>query len=123
VLVGMSDPDEQPGFNLNSSPHWLAKLGEMISRRAPGLMDIGVAASCAGLYDVTPDHNALIGEADPGGRFLYATGFSGHGFLMAPAVGEVMRDIYLNVSPPTDVSPLSARRFAASNSRPELNIV
>jgi glycine/D-amino acid oxidase-like deaminating enzyme len=123
VLIGMSDPDERPGFNLNWSSHWLAKLGEMISRRAPGLMDIGVAAGWAGLYEVTPDHNALIGEINAGGRFLYATGFSGHGFLMAPAVGEVMRDIYLNVSPPADVSPLSACRFAASNSRPELNIV
>jgi sarcosine oxidase, subunit beta len=59
----------------------------------------------------------------PAGRFLYATGFSGHGFLMAPAVGEVLRDMYLGRTPAVDVSPLDAGRFAANGARPELNIV
>jgi predicted PurR-regulated permease PerM len=54
---------------------------------------------------------------------LYATGFSGHGFLMGPAIGEVMRDLYLGRSPVVDVSPLTADRFACSGLRPELNIV
>lgn len=72
---------------------------------------------------MTPDYNALIGE-DPGiSRFIYATGFSGHGFLMGPAVGEVVRDLYLRRTPVVDVSHLSASRFAATDARPELNIV
>ena len=75
------------------------------------------------LYEMTPDHNALVGEADGVSRFLYATGFSGHGFLMGPAIGEVMRDLYLGRSPVVDVSPLTADRFAGSALRPELNIV
>lgn len=123
LLIGMSDPDEQPGFNLHWSHEWLPKLSEALSRRAPRLLGYGVASGWAGLYENTPDHNALIGEASASGRFLYATGFSGHGFLMAPAVGEVMRDIYRGVPPPVDVAPLSASRFAASRSRPELNVV
>ena len=57
----------------------------------------------------TPDHNALIGEAHEISRFLYATGFSGHGFLQGPAVGEVVRDLYLGREPVVDVSSLSAR--------------
>ncbi len=72
---------------------------------------------------MTPDHNALIGEAEEVTRFLYATGFSGHGFLMGPAVGEVMRDLYLGRPPVVDVSSLSADRFARSETTPELNIV
>jgi sarcosine oxidase, subunit beta len=123
LLVGMSDPEERPGFRLDWSSEWLPKLSEAMSRRAPRLMDYGVASGWAGLYEVTPDHNALIGEASAGGRFLYATGFSGHGFLMAPAVGEVIRDMYLGVPPPVDVAPLTASRFTASRGRPELNIV
>jgi sarcosine oxidase subunit beta len=54
---------------------------------------------------------------------MYATGFSGHGFLMGPAIGEVMRDLYLGNRPVIDVSDLDARRFADSAVRPELNIV
>ena len=72
---------------------------------------------------MTPDHNALVGEAPDVSRFLYATGFSGHGFLMGPAVGEVMRDLYLGDTPVVDVTGLDARRFDDSAIRPELNIV
>jgi sarcosine oxidase subunit beta len=123
LLVGMSDPQEQPGFNLSPSDDWLPRLSEAIARRAPRLAGYGVASGWAGLYEDSPDHNALIGETVPAGRFLYATGFSGHGFLMAPAVGEVIRDMYLGRTPPVDVSPLDAGRFAANSARYELNIV
>ena len=95
LLLGMSDPHETPGFRLTRSDAWLAGLGEAIERRAPALSEVGLGAGWAGLYEMTPDHNALVGEADEVSRFLYATGFSGHGFLMGPAIGEVVRDLYL----------------------------
>jgi sarcosine oxidase subunit beta len=123
LLIGMSDPEETPGFRLSRSDDWLPRLSDAMNRRAPQLTRYGIASGWAGLYEVTPDHNALIGETAPGGRFLYATGFSGHGFLMAPAVGEVVRDLYLGRNPRVDVSPLNAGRFATSGARPELNIV
>jgi len=119
----MSDPHETPGFKMNRSDDWLSGLGEAIERRAPGLIDVGIASGWAGLYEMTPDHNAIIGEAESVSRFLYATGFSGHGFLMGPAVGEVMRDLYLGDRPFLDISGLDARRFAGNEIRPELNIV
>lgn len=123
LLLGMSDPHETPGFKLTRSDSWLPGLGEAMERRAPGLVDVGIASGWAGLYEMTPDHNALIGEATNVSRFLYATGFSGHGFLMGPAVGEVMRDLYLGEQPFTDVIGLDAGRFTDSEIRPELNIV
>jgi sarcosine oxidase, subunit beta len=123
LLVGMSDPEEKPGFRLNRSDDWLPRLSSAMTRRAPRLADYGIASGWAGLYEVTPDHNGLIGETAPAGRFLYATGFSGHGFLMAPAVGEVVRDLYLGRRPAVDVTPLDTGRFAANGARPELNIV
>ena len=123
LLLGMSDPDETPGFNVSRDDSWLPRLGDAIARRTPGFSDIGIASGWAGLYEMTPDHNALIGEAPDVSRFLYATGFSGHGFLMAPAVGEIVRDLYLNEKPSLDVSGLDARRFGDSEVRPELNIV
>jgi sarcosine oxidase, subunit beta len=123
LLIGMSDPQETPGFLLSRSDDWLPRLSEAMNRRAPQLAEYGIASGWAGLYEVTPDHNALIGETATAGRFLYATGFSGHGFLMAPAVGEVIRDLYLGQKPRVDVSPLDATRFRRSAARPELNIV
>jgi sarcosine oxidase subunit beta len=121
LLMGMSDPEQEPGFHLGRSDEWLPRLAEAIGVRAPSLLDVGLASGWAGLYEVTPDHNALIGEAP--GRFFYATGFSGHGFLQGPAVGEVVRDLYLGREPVVDVSTLDATRFASNTHRPELNTV
>ena len=123
LLLGMSDPDETPGFRLTRSDGWLPRLGAAVERRAPALAGVGIAGGWAGLYEMTPDHNALIGRADDVQTFLYATGFSGHGFLMGPAVGEVVRDLYLDEEPFVDVTGLSAARFAGADARPELNIV
>lgn len=123
LLLGMSDPDETPGFKLARDDAWMPRLGEAIAHRTPDFADIGIASGWAGLYEMTPDHNALIGEAPDISRFLYATGFSGHGFLMAPAVGEIVRDLYLNATPELDVSALDAGRFVGSEICPELNIV
>lgn len=123
LLMGMSDPDETPGFRLTRSDAWLPRLAAAIEWRAPALAGVGVASGWAGLYEMTPDHNALIGRAADVGGFLYATGFSGHGFLMGPAVGEVVRDLYLGVEPFVDVSVFDVRRFSGAGVRPELNVV
>ena len=124
LLLGMSDPDQEPGFHLDYSEDWLPRLGRAIETRAPHLLDVGLTPGWAGLYEVTPDHNALLGRSAETSNFLYATGFSGHGFLQAPAVGEVMRDLCLDRAPFVDVGPLSARRFAdGAETRPETHIV
>lgn len=123
LLVGMSDPDEQPGFHLNRTDTWLPRLTDAMTRRAPSLLDVGLTGGWAGLYEVTPDHNALIGEAEGVSRFLYATGFSGHGFLQGPAVGEIIRDLYLGREPFVDISPLDATRFQYDANRAERNVV
>ncbi|MGW2235620.1 NAD(P)/FAD-dependent oxidoreductase [Streptomyces sp. NPDC001759] len=123
LLLGMSDPEERPGFATDTHDRWIPALYAAMERRAPALLDLRRTGGWAGLYEITPDHNALIGEATSVSRFLYATGFSGHGFLQGPAVGEVIRDVYLGRVPFVDVRPLSADRFAADAPRPEANLV
>ncbi|MEU7188072.1 FAD-binding oxidoreductase [Streptomyces sp. NPDC039022] len=113
LLLGMSDPRQEPGFGREFSREWLAPFREAVGRRAPDLATMPVSGGWAGLYETTPDNNALIGEAVDVPRFLYATGFSGHGFLQAPAVGELVRDLYLGREPFLDVGPLAATRFDA----------
>ncbi|HET8980770.1 MAG TPA: FAD-binding oxidoreductase [Solirubrobacteraceae bacterium] len=123
LLMGMSDPDETPGFDVTTSDEWVPRLMEVVRRRAPRIADVGIRGGWAGLYEVTPDHNAIIGEASAVSRFLYATGFSGHGFLQGPAVGEILRDLVLGRSPLVDIAPLSVDRFAGAALRPEHNVV
>ena len=123
LLMGMSDPDETPGFSVETSDAWLPRLMDVVRRRVPRIADVGIRGGWAGLYEMTPDHNALLGESAAVARFLYATGFSGHGFLQAPAVGEILRDLILDRPPVVDVAPLSAERFDAAALRPEYNVV
>ena len=124
LLLGMSDPDEEPGFDLGYSENWLPRLGAAIGTRTPQLLDVGLRNGWAGLYEVTPDHNALIGRSTTTPNVLYATGFSGHGFLQAPAVGEIVRDLHLDRAPFVDIAPLSTDRFTRpGGARPESHIV
>ncbi len=123
LLMGMSDPDERPGFGTETSDDWIPRLLQVAARRAPRVAEAGIRGGWAGLYEMTPDHNAIIGEAQHVSRFLYATGFSGHGFLQGPAVGEILRDLVLGRPSFVDVAPLSVERFDAAALRPEFNIV
>jgi sarcosine oxidase subunit beta len=123
LLLGMSDPHEQPGFSVETTDDWIPGLMDVVRRRAPRIADAGIRGGWAGLYEMTPDHNAIIGEATGVSRFLYATGFSGHGFLQAPAVGEILRDLVLGRPTFADISPLSVDRFDTSALRPEYNVV
>lgn len=62
------------------------------THRFPGLPHAGLSTSYAGCYDVTPDFNPVL-SATPVERLFVATGFSGHGFKISPAVGELMADL------------------------------
>ena len=123
LLMGYSDPRAQPGFDTSRTEGFLEGLASLAVHRAPGVLDAGIRTGWAGLYEVTPDHNALLGEWPGVSRFLYATGFSGHGFLQGPAVGEVLRDLVLGQRTVVDVRPLRVERFAEGALRPERNIV
>jgi sarcosine oxidase, subunit beta len=116
----------------DTQDEWLERAVPVLRRRAPILLDAPIAGGWWGDYEMTPDHNALIGEhavrastrhpgeaTAPPARFLYATGFSGHGFQQAPAVGEIVRDLYLGKQPFVDISPLAAVR----TERRERNVV
>ena len=123
LLFGMADPDQPPGFDAPTDPAWLEGIMVVAERRCPALLDMGIAGGWKGYYEVTPDHNALVGESSAVDRFLYATGFSGHGFLQAPAVGEIVRDLVLERKPFVDVAALSSERFARAETRPERNVI
>ena len=72
---------------------------------------------------MSPDWNAIVGEAAEPTRFLYATGFSGHGFQQAPAVGEHLAELVAGREPTLDLSAFALDRFAAGAERPETFVV
>ena len=114
---------EGPGVAFGGRERMLDDVAEAAARRLPMLADLPVQSSWWGWYDVSPDWNALVGEADGPSRFLYATGFSGHGFQQAPAVGEHLAELVTRREPTLDLSAFSATRFARGSARPETFVV
>ncbi len=113
LLLGWSDPDEVEGFNLRFElEDWLMGLGEIAATRAPAILDYGISTGWAGLYEITPDRNQILDRCTDVDGLLIATGYSGHGFLMGPASGEIIRDLYHGRSPRYDISDFRLDRFA-----------
>jgi sarcosine oxidase subunit beta len=123
LLLGMAEAGQPVGFETDYDEAWLPDLRSVVAGIAPSLADVPLDRGWAGLYEMTPDCNALIGRSPTVSRFLYAAGYSGHGFLQAPATGEIIRDLYLDVEPFCDVTGFDAQRFAVTARRTELNII
>jgi FAD-dependent oxidoreductase domain-containing protein 1 len=114
LVIGRSRGEEPAGENFDCDH---ARLdGEMLptfTRRHPDVRVRTVVSGWAGLYEMTPDHNALIGEHPDLPGFVVAAGFSGHGLMMAPATGLAIAELIADGRSATfDVAPLSVDRFA-----------
>jgi sarcosine oxidase subunit beta len=114
---------EGPGLVFGGREPTLEALAPAVERRFPALADIPVRSSWWGWYEMSPDRNAIVGEARAPARFLYATGFSGHGFQQAPAVGEHLAELVTGRRPSLDLSPFALERFAAGAVRAERLVV
>ena len=53
----------------------------------------------SGEYDSTPDSQPIVGPVGPDDGLFVAAGFSGHGFMLAPAIGRRLADVVLGTSP------------------------
>jgi sarcosine oxidase subunit beta len=66
----------------------------------------------AGLYEMTPDHNPVLGEHPRLKGFICANGFSGHGLMMSPATGRIVSDIVRTGASQTfDIAIFAPDRF------------
>lgn len=112
VLVGMSNKDETPGFKTDVNWPFLEQVVNAAVHRVPALRSAEILRAWSGFYEVTPDHHPIIGRV-PGVTGLYCcAGFSGHGFMHAPAAGMAMAEIIVQGRATTlDVSGLSITRF------------
>jgi sarcosine oxidase, subunit beta len=92
---------------------WLGR----VAHRYPSAAGVPVSRSWAGLYDMTPDAHPIIGWVTDG---VYAAcGFSGHGFMQAPAVGKAVAEELLDGEASFDLSPYRLDRFSGDEIFPE----
>ena len=90
IVGGMGDPREPPGLNQSSSLRFMARYARALTDLMPRVGHVKLLRQWAGCYDVTPDHSPILGETPGIAGLLQMSGFVGHGFMMAPAVGRRM---------------------------------
>lgn len=103
-----ADPD---AFRREADDSWtetaLSNAREVATYFGPGSQ---VRRGWAGLYAMTPDHHPIVDEVVPG--FVVASGFSGHGFMQAPATGQAVAELVTEGEASlVDVSGLTDDRF------------
>ena len=115
LMMGWPDPEETYGFKTSFDPEFIEKILTRAVNRVPRLAEVGVnPRQCwAGLYEVTPDHHAVIGPAPGVEGFYLANGFSGHGVMHSPAAGRIVADLIQGRDTFLDASALGMERFTS----------
>lgn len=100
---------------------WRANVRAGIEELLPRLTHVSFPLLVRGEYDVTPDHQPLLGQVDDG--VYVAAGFSGHGFMIAPAVARILADAILDGRLDEALAVLDVARFAENRPVPEPQLV
>lgn len=113
LVIGRSRTDEAPGENFDCDLRRLDdEMLPALARRYPEARVQGVVEAWAGLYEMTPDHNALVGAHPALPGFIMAAGFSGHGLMLAPATGAAVAELVATgACTAFDLGPLAPDRF------------
>ncbi len=123
LLFGMSDPGEPSTFDTTVRWDFLAQATDIAVMRVPALADASISHAWAGLYEMTPDANPIIGPARDVPGFFLINGFSGHGFQHSPAAGRILADLIVGADPAMDLAPFALERLAAGTAARERYVV
>ncbi|MGH7741471.1 MAG: NAD(P)/FAD-dependent oxidoreductase, partial [Candidatus Eiseniibacteriota bacterium] len=123
LLLGLANPEEPPGFDTSVNWDLLERVVEPAMYRVPALESAQVSNAWAGLYETTPDHNAVLGPPAGVAGFMLANGFSGHGLMHAPAIGRLISEWIVDGQPSLDLRPLRLERFAEHEATLEANVI
>jgi len=111
VIMGRGDDNEPTDLRITSSWHFLEEMAKTMTNVLPPLKDIRVIRQWAGLYNMTPDRQPIYGSVDEVEGFYLAIGYSGHGFMFAPATGLLMAENILGEKNTIDIESLHLNRF------------
>ncbi len=126
ILFGRSNPDEPPGFTEGVDWDWFEPTIRVGSTRFPWLAEVRLdhRACWWGYYEVTPDHNPILGRLPAADNWINVAGFSGHGVQQAPMVGRLIaEEITLGKAQSINIDPLRIDRLLNRQQHKEYNII
>lgn len=123
MLFGMGERHESPTFDTTVQWDFLPHIIEVAVERLPALADASVSHAWAGLYEMSPDGNPIIGPVPEVDGLFAINGFSGHGFQHSPAAGRILADVIAGRDPAFDLTPFAFERFAGREPAGERYVV
>ena len=111
IVGGIGQERVPHGIDQNSSFAFLGIYARSLTRACPVLGNVKVLRQWAGCYDITPDANPIVGPVDEVDHFYQASGFMGHGFMMAPVVGKLIAQYIVEETPLPMFERWNLRRF------------
>ncbi len=111
VIMGKGDPNEPRDFRITSCWKFLDEMAQIACDTLPPLKDLRMVRQWAGLYNMTPDAQPVLGSVEQVEGFYMAIGFSGHGFMMGPTTGLVMAEYILGEETTLPIDMLNLERF------------
>jgi sarcosine oxidase subunit beta len=112
-LAARGEDAQQPG--------WRSHIRAVVEDLLPVLTYVSFPLLVRGEYDMTPDHQPILGSVDEG--VFVAAGFSGHGFMIAPAVARILAEVVLGGPADPVLEILDVGRFAENRLVPEPQLV
>ncbi|MEM2839759.1 MAG: FAD-binding oxidoreductase [Thermoplasmata archaeon] len=111
LIGGISDPVEVPSGSWASSIRFAQRMSREILRLFPRLGAVNILRQWAGSYDVSPDNSPILGAVREPEGFYLACGYSGHGLMISPKVGQMMADLIAKGRKDPLLANLSIERF------------
>ncbi|OGL45318.1 MAG: hypothetical protein A2149_09395 [Candidatus Schekmanbacteria bacterium RBG_16_38_11] len=124
ILMSMADKEEVHGFDTTLDWSTLERVVEKAVHRIPVLGDARVMNGWAGLRELTPDQNAILGEVPGVKGFICAVGFSGHGVMHSPITGKLIAELIIDGKSKTlPISEMSIERFSGGKTALEKGVI
>lgn len=122
-IMGRTCADQPRDLRTTADENFAVEMTRSVTELMPPLRELRLLRQWAGLYNMSPDKQAIYGAVPEVENFFVAVGHSGHGFMMAPATGRIMAEIILGLEPTLPWQMLNGERFKTGNLIMEPSVV
>ena len=128
IVGGIGDPTEPAWedprqFSTRSQLSFAVRFAQALLALYPPAAPLRMMRQWAGMYDVTPDHRPILGDVPGLAGYYHICGFSGHGFMSAPACARHMAHYIISGEADPIVTSLSLSRFESGDLHPDAFVV
>jgi sarcosine oxidase subunit beta len=111
IIMGFGDPNERKDGDIGSSWQFAQEMAQKMTAVLPLLKEVSMVRQWAGLYNMSPDAQPILGEHPQIEGFYMAIGFSGHGFMLAPITSKLIAELILKKRTSLPIDKLDIGRF------------